>query len=461
MPGTSDQTFLETLREITRRLHALLPLASGTAVISAGAFGCSDDEQHGGQRDGEAVAVACNAQLQPFLSEPIQATRPIDYVSIDRMVSSPFSPSPSHPYAVLEYGAPCGGAADLAGCMTALATLRDAETCATPPCSSAIVGTQGVFQQLDREALVLALGEIDGVTEALLVAGFDGQAVVCSERDPVLTGTAVRPTADGFELQTEYDECGAGVFRDRVLVGRTGSVARASHVQVRTSNCAIGRRPAGLSDVCAADGRDAGSFLARAAELEAASVYAFRQLLHELTALDAPEALRAAARAALADELMHAAATAALARRYGATVRAPVVCATPLRTKLAIARENAEEGCVRETYGALVAAHQAAHAQDPEVRTTLARIARDELRHAALGWAVAAWLEPQLSGAERRQLDAARSRALQTLRDEIDVGLSDAAARLLGHPGAADALRMLDGLEDKLRSWTIPERAAA
>ena len=54
------------------------------------------------------------------------------------------------------------------------------------------------------------------------------------------------------------------------------------------------------------------------------------------------------------------------------------------RRPVEIARENAEEGCVRETFGALLAAHQAAYACDPEVREVMTRIAGDELRHAAL-----------------------------------------------------------------------------
>ncbi len=62
-----------------------------------------------------------------------------------------------------------------------------------------------------------------------------------------------------------------------------------------------------------------------------------------------------------------------------------------LRSLEALAVENAVEGCVRETMGALFAMHQAASAADPHVRATMVSIAPDETRHAALGWAVAEW----------------------------------------------------------------------
>lgn len=48
----------------------------------------------------------------------------------------------------------------------------------------------------------------------------------------------------------------------------------------------------------------------------------------------------------------------------------------------ALALENAVEGCVRETFGALCGGYQAARAADPVVRRTLAQITRDETTHA-------------------------------------------------------------------------------
>ncbi|NIS36796.1 MAG: ferritin-like domain-containing protein, partial [Actinobacteria bacterium] len=47
--------------------------------------------------------------------------------------------------------------------------------------------------------------------------------------------------------------------------------------------------------------------------------------------------------------------------------RRPVIEDAPVRTAYEIALENAVEGCVRETFGALVGAHQALRASDPSI----------------------------------------------------------------------------------------------
>jgi hypothetical protein len=119
------------------------------------------------------------------------------------------------------------------------------------------------------------------------------------------------------------------------------------------------------------------------ARLEAASIPAFQVLTRELRARRAPVALVSAAMCAVQDEVRHRRATAALARRYGAEPMRPSFGPTPVdRTLEAIATENAVEGCVRETYGALVALWQARHARDPVVAAAMAPIAADETRHA-------------------------------------------------------------------------------
>jgi len=56
-----------------------------------------------------------------------------------------------------------------------------------------------------------------------------------------------------------------------------------------------------------------------------------------------------------------------------------------------VALENAVEGCVRETYGALIATRQAEAASDPVVRRAMRKIAADETAHAALSWDVASF----------------------------------------------------------------------
>ncbi|MGH7436059.1 MAG: ferritin-like domain-containing protein, partial [Polyangiaceae bacterium] len=78
--------------------------------------------------------------------------------------------------------------------------------------------------------------------------------------------------------------------------------------------------------------------------------------------------------------------------RYGGIPRRPRVERGPVRPLEDIATENAAEGCVRETFGALIGIWQARFAGDPQVRRAMNGVARDESRHAALSWEVARWI---------------------------------------------------------------------
>lgn len=182
-----------------------------------------------------------------------------------------------------------------------------------------------------------------------------------------------------------------------------------------------GRRPEGLVEAAVHDaGSELGALFAKAAWLEAASVPAFLRLADELRAHGAPEALVKAARRSAGDEVRHTRAMQALARRHGAEM--PEVDLPPFepRSLEEMLRENAVEGCVRETFGAFVAGWQGRTAKDPEVRSTLRAITRDEVRHAELAWAVDAWAQERLSTAQREHLRQARREALRQLGDEMD-----------------------------------------
>jgi hypothetical protein len=174
--------------------------------------------------------------------------------------------------------------------------------------------------------------------------------------------------------------------------------------------CAPGRRPTGL---CGAPRiTTIASYLAWAAQMEAASVTAFARVHRHLETLDAPETLRARVRDAIADELAHAHAMVALARRYGATPTPPVISDPGDLPLLARAIENATEGCVGEAVAAIHAAFLATHATDPVVRDTFAAIATDEAEHARLSYALAAEYARHLDTAERAQVLAAYHTAL-------------------------------------------------
>ncbi len=213
--------------------------------------------------------------------------------------------------------------------------------------------------------------------------------------------------------------------------------------------CAVGRRPAGLVP-CETRSNDIGDFFARAAYLEAASVRAFRDLRGELHARRAPRSLLCALSRAARDEVRHARATSALARRFGGHAEKPVTTPVTPRSLEQLAIENVTEGCVRETYGALVAHFQAGAAQDAGVRAELRRIARDETRHASLSWRVQLWLEARLDPAARARVQAARQAAAAELRTELAVAPPRDLIEIAGMPPAQQALRLVDGLASTL-----------
>lgn len=204
-----------------------------------------------------------------------------------------------------------------------------------------------------------------------------------------------------------------------------------------------GRRPQGLlSHGLAQSAGNLADFLSDAAHLEAASVVAFERLAAELSSHGAPSELIAQALAARADEVKHAERVGELARARGGAPVAVKVAPAADRSLFEIAVENAVEGCVRETYGALVGAYQAARARDLQLRMAMRAIAADEARHAALAHAIQAWALPRLNPAEREQLRRAQVEAVFELAKECQVPLDRELQEQAGlpPPGVAGAL---------------------
>jgi hypothetical protein len=261
----------------------------------------------------------------------------------------------------------------------------------------------------------------------------------CERVDPPLAADAGIDVGGGGRDADSVDVADAAIDADAADAG-DGTVT--IHLVGSGTTC-TGRRPASLQ--CAsvrARGTAAGRWLAGAAALEAASVPAFRHLARELAAHGAPAHLIAAARAAVADEARHYALMARAARLRGAEPRRPRVGPMAVRPLLEVARENAREGCVRETFGAMTAVFQARHAPDAELRVAMASIARDETRHARLAWEVDAWARAALPRNDARAVDEARRAEGAKLVAEIGrAEVPPAVARTLGLPSAVAARR--------------------
>ena len=212
-----------------------------------------------------------------------------------------------------------------------------------------------------------------------------------------------------------------------------------------------GRRPAGLGPNRSTADNALAKYFVEMAYLEAASIPAFHILSNELAAHGAPADLRRAMRVAAEDEVRHARMARLVAERFGGVVRAPIVARGPVRTLFEVALENAIEGCVGETWGALQVAWQAKHA-DPSLRSMFATIARDEAEHALLGWRIAAWAESGLTRDERKRVEAARACAIQSLVASLKFEPDASLLQTAGLPRSTHALQMARALFDDLRS---------
>src|SRR5690606_15044710 len=178
---------------------------------------------------------------------------------------------------------------------------------------------------------------------------------------------------NGFELALETGgACPGDGIVEQVLVRVTsdgGTEILTRRVIREEGPCAEGRRPTGLRPIARRkSGRPSGvgAYFARAAHLEAASVVAFDAMKRELASLGAPPRIVRAVERARADEVRHAKTTTRIARRFGATPPPVQVKRPRNRRALAVAIENAREGCVRETLGAAIALFRAERASDPE-----------------------------------------------------------------------------------------------
>ena len=263
--------------------------------------------------------------------------------------------------------------------------------------------------------------------------------------------TCVGPCRSGFFLYCQLAPVScddAGNLRDA-----------ASVLECISCNGIAGRRPRGLSPARLTRRTPVGDYFASMAHLESASVRAFRDLARALDAFGAPAGLSLAARRSEEDERRHARATSRLARRFGGIPSRPRVRSVASPTLVELLEDDAVEGCVKETFGALLATWQSERSADPRVRRTMRRIAADETRHAALAWDILRWGTKRLPPRERLRVEGTLERALVALESGRDpaIGTVDPAiCRVAGHPSRDHARGLARELARLLRAEGRP-----
>jgi hypothetical protein len=85
-------------------------------------------------------------------------------------------------------------------------------------------------------------------------------------------------------------------------------------------------------------------------------------------------------------------------------------------------------------------------ATDLEIRCAMRAIARDELRHAALSWDVADWLDARLTPDDRVRVEEERARALAELETELQNEPHEACRAAFGLPTREEAHAILRGM---------------
>jgi hypothetical protein len=287
------------------------------------------------------------------------------------------------------------------------------------------------MQQVLGAAITSALGVLAGCSSQPVACGgcncgdvgsptpFDITYDVCEPGDggpPGDAETDASPTDAGMCFASCDQAC--AVLKPATIAG-TGAICLSStqdggstgtvtaHCEVPAGMC-MGRKLDGLAAPEVDCGDSLGAFFARSAWLEAASVGAFRRLARELRAHGAPERLVAAAKASARDEIRHARLMARLAKKHGARVPRVVIERMGNRDLESIARENAIEGCVGETFGAALAVWQSEHEKNGDIRDAMRAIAAD-----------AAWAETRLPPDARARVRTARIAAGSELSLEL------------------------------------------
>lgn len=330
-----------------RTLHHIL-------ALSIAAAGCSTTDTE------DFDPVACDNNGGPDYLSALKLTPPVDYMERRQFASEVSATDPSF-IVVQTSGTKCASAGDKAACEAAIAAatsttgLRELGGCVQICQVGYLVVNRGddVSVIATKDALLKLIDPVDSPADAVLAASLGGYDIACGDR----AQSGVRSAGDHYEVvaQRNMGDCPIQVIRSVVEVGRDAQLKELESEVVGSAGC-IGRRPAGLRGRRAAATSPSAAYWSSVAHLEAASVYAFATLARELAHHGGPPELIRDALCAMKDEARHASVTKRLARRYGGSTPRPRIERHPVRSLEAVALENAVEGCVGETFGALLGA---------------------------------------------------------------------------------------------------------
>ncbi len=347
-----------------------------------------------------------------------------------------------------------------------------------PPCNGPEMWTDTV--EIDR-ALVDGYDVGATLPQELCATICTSDRIFDSVTGCVLTGAEVDPDPSTSDGTTGDGTTGDGTTGDGTTGDATTGVVTTSPTSAEDSGDEGGGPGTGTAtdgdvpnatvdctfvfDTCAEGGRRSAELVtrgdcdtidpiagwyARMAHSEAASVTSFLRLQVELRRHGAPPELLARLWSAARDEVRHARAMRRLARARDVEPTRPRHEPRSDRTLEELARENAVEGCVAETWSALLCAWQARHCPSRELAEILRGIATDETRHAELAWEIDAWVRARLDADARARVDAARRDAAARLVAKADTEGGEPVRAELGLPRPAAARTLADGLRAAL-----------
>jgi hypothetical protein len=193
--------------------------------------------------------------------------------------------------------------------------------------------------------------------------------------------------------------------------------------------------------------------------MDHASVAAFARFVLQLLELGAPADLIRSTQAALADEISHAELCFGIATELaGHSVQPAALSMTGALDAMSpdqVVSTAFAEACLGETIAAVEAELASEVAEDAAVKAALAKIAKDEARHAELGFRFLSWVLARFPARQREDL----CRELQvTLQRELERASDDQTApsqRLQGF-GLLSAEQRMRARSEALREIVYP-----